>query len=242
MVPTKHHTTEHSRSGMDGLCTRITVHHLDWARNPCRQLWANQPTHRVDCARTTGYGSTAHRYDCAPRSLNAVSVVKTERRLFVHWNDSTRLIGHDSIVQKYNWAPARLCMPPFFEYLGTGKFSTKLIVHYRVSTVQLHTNAIVHRVDWARAQLCTVSTGHEYRCTVVPLQLSTMAYLCRLFQFFFECLFSILSKNGRATSVALLKIYFRSTGEFIDAKSFVGHKQSFIIRASLNRCFDKEKL
>ena len=42
----------------------------------------NQPTvHCVDCAWPAAYDSTAHKYDCAPCSLNTVSIIKTVHRI-----------------------------------------------------------------------------------------------------------------------------------------------------------------
>ena len=144
------------------------------------------------CAWPIGYGSTAHRYDCAPYSLNTVSVVKIEHRSFVHRINCARAIRHESVMHRYKWAPER-SHTPFSEQVGTREFSTKLAVHHRLNTVQLHTSETGHRFDWARAQLCTVLIEHEHKCVPYRLSMSTTVhrYNCAPRLLFFRLSFQI---------------------------------------------------
>ena len=75
---------------------------------PMDTIMHERIVHRIDRARPIGYGSTARRYDCAPYSLNTVSVVKIEHRSFVHRIDCARAIRHDSVMHRYKWTPEQV--------------------------------------------------------------------------------------------------------------------------------------
>ena len=137
---------QHGRSGTNRLYTRLTEHRVDWRRQQWRQLGTREPYNAsIVHDRLGTLQFIAHRYDCAPCSLNTLSVVSTRHRSMVHRNDCALAIGHDSVRHKSKWAPRQLC--------------TSTTVHRDNWGLIGNAQSIRHRLDRAPLQLMGTA-GH----------------------------------------------------------------------------------